>query len=1008
MSIYAIRNYHRELEKIITYGGSKKETAIRNAFYNLLNQYASTVNLVLVPELTIKNRNGKNVTPDGTMKDALRLDHGYWESKDEADNIDEEIRKKFDKGYPNDNILFEDSQTAVLIQDGHEVMRVPMQDEDKLDKILDRFIAYQRKEISDFRKAIDLFKQDIPKVTDTLRQLIAEQDNGNNEAYHREFKLFHESCQSSINPDISTDDIREMMIQHILSADIFNTIFDEPHFHQDNNIARQLNQVVETFFTGATRRNTLAGIQHYYQTINAAAAGIADHHEKQKFLKVVYENFYKAYNPKAADRLGIVYTPNEIVQFMIKSTDWLLHKHFGKTLADKNVDILDPATGTGTFICDIIDYLPKNKLQHKYLHEIHANELAILPYYIANLNIEYTYKQKMGEYAEYENLCLVDTLDNTGFNWIGKQGDLFGVSAENAARIKKQNQRKISVIIGNPPYNANQQNENDNNKNRTYTEIDKRIKDTFIKQSTAQKTALYDMYSRFYRWAMDRLNDNGVIAFITNRSFIDSRTFDGFRKIVQTEFDYAYILDTKSDVRANPKIAGTTHNVFGIQAGVAILFLVKTSAGKLKPHDCRIEYVALEDEMRKEEKLQWIAEHPIEKIEFENLQPDSNNNWINITDNDFYDLIPVCDKETKSGKSQNSIFFQFGAGIMTGRDEWVYDFDQQRLSDKIDFFIKVFNENLNEAEFDLAIKWSATIKSIKQRKQRLEFNEHLIKKICFRPFHKQYFYGDSNLSDRLTKNHFEYFGKELSNENLLINIDTRGLSFNTVVTNVLSDRHFNGDTQCLPRYIYSSDGTQNDNITDWALDLFTTHYQSDIVHRTSAIQKGDIFHYVYAVLHHPAYRSKYALNLKREFPRIPLYNNFFQWAAWGQQLMELHLHYETVAPWGLIRKEMEAKAEPKAKLKADKDRGIILLDDNTELHGIPPSAWAYKLGNRSALEWILDQYKEKKPGDPTIAEHFNTYKFADYKEQVIDLLDRVCRVSVETMAVVNQMNGHEG
>ena len=350
----------------------------------------------MIPELTIKNRNGRNVTPDGTIKDALRLDHGYWESKDEADDINEEIRKKFDKGYPSDNILFEDSQTAVLFQDGEEVMRVPMQDEEALDKVLDRFIGYQRKEISEFQKAIEQFKQDIPTVTNTLRSLIQAQDVSDNKAYHEAFMAFHESCKNSINPEISADDIREMMVQHILSADIFNTIFDEPHFHADNNIARQLNQVIETFFTGAVRRNTLSGIQHYYQTINAAAAGIADHHEKQEFLKVIYENFYKAYNPKAADRLGIVYTPNEIVQFMIKETDWLLHKHFGKSLADKNVEILDPATGTGTFICDIIDYLPKNKLEHKYKHELHANELAILPYYIANLNIEFTYKQKMG------------------------------------------------------------------------------------------------------------------------------------------------------------------------------------------------------------------------------------------------------------------------------------------------------------------------------------------------------------------------------------------------------------------------------------------------------------------------------------------------------------------------------------------------------------------------------------------------------------------------------------
>jgi predicted helicase len=254
---------------------------------------------------------------------------------------------------------------------------------------------------------------------------------------------------------------------------------------------------------------------------------------------------------------------------------------------------------------------------------------------------------------------------------VGKQGNLFGVSAENAARIIKQNERKISVIIGNPPYNANQQNENDNNKNREYVSIDKRIKETFIKNSTAQKTKMYDMYSRFFRWAMDRLNDNGIIAFITNRSFIESRTFDGFRKTIQTDFDFAYIVDTKSDVRANPKIAGTTHNVFGIQAGVAILFLVKSTTGQIKQNSCNIQYVAMKDEWRKEQKLQWLSEHSIEKIEFENINPDKNNNWIDIGDNDWDALLSVADKNVKKGKSKEALFELFSLGVVTNRDEWV-------------------------------------------------------------------------------------------------------------------------------------------------------------------------------------------------------------------------------------------------------------------------------------------------------------------------------------------------
>jgi predicted helicase len=998
MSVFAIKTFLKELEDLKHYGGTTKETAVRFAFQKLLDEYAKAKELRLIAEVSIKLKNGKTVTPDGTLKDVLRLDHGYWESKDESDDINEEINKKFAKGYPNDNILFEDSQTAVLFQHGEEVMRTPLEDENALDKLLNKFIGYERQEVTDFRKAIEQFKEDIPKVTEALREIINKQES--NPAYKKARTAFHELCKQSINPEITADDIKEMMIQHLITADIFNTIFDEPHFHQENNIARELNKVIETFFTGATRKQTLGSIKHYYDTINAAAAGIADHHEKQKFLKVVYENFYKAYNPKAADRLGIVYTPNEIVQFMIKSTDYLLHKHFGKTMADKNVEILDPATGTGTFICDIIDYLPKNKLEYKYKNELHANELAILPYYIANLNIEYTYKQKTGNYAEFENLCFVDTLDNTGFNWVGKQGDLFGMSAENAVRIKKQNQKKISVVIGNPPYNANQQNENDNNKNREYSSIDKRIKETFIKNSTAQKTKLYDMYSRFFRWAMDRLNENGIIAFITNRSFIESRTFDGFRKTIQTDFDHAYIIDTKSDVRANPKIAGTTHNVFGIQTGVAILLLVKSTSGKIKENHCKIQYVAMEDEWRKEDKLKWLVEHPIEKIEFENITPDKGNNWINLSENNWEDLISIENNSTPT----EQLFHLVSNGVNTARDEWVFDINTETLKEKIHFFIiRYFNQvksrRTENDDLNKTIKWSEALKSNLKRGLIPKEDFSLLREYNYRPYYKVMYYAEKLLSDRLTGNHYQLFGKELQEKNLIITFSGTASSkhFSALGSNKIFSFDYLEKTQCLALYRYTSSDERIDNITDWGLQQFTTHYKD------KKITKENIFHYIYAVLHHPAYRKKYELNLKRESPRIPLYDNFQQWAKWGKQLMDLHIGYEKAEPFALERKEIETKPEPKAKLKVIKESGVIVLDENTELHGIPKLAWDYKLGNRSALEWILDQYKEKKPSDPTIAEKFNTYKFADYKEQVIDLLKRVCTVSVETMKVVNSM-----
>ncbi|MEP6465851.1 MAG: type ISP restriction/modification enzyme [Parafilimonas sp.] len=997
MSIHSIHQYQNEVEKIIDYGGSKKETAIRGAFYNLLNEYAKQKGLMIVTEIEIKATNSnRKVMPDGTLKDTLRQDWGYWESKDESDDLNEEIRKKFDKGYPKENILFEDSQTAVLIQNGIEQMRVSINDAEGLHHLLTAFVSFERPEVRNFRKAIEHFKEDIPKVTETIRRIIVEQETTNSN-YIQSAETFLKLCHDSINPDITIADVREMIIQHILTEDIFNTIFDETQFHRENNIARELESVINIFFTGNTKRLALNSIKHYYDVINAAAAGIADHHEKQKFLKVVYETFYKSYNPKAADRLGVVYTPNEIVRFMIESTDYLLHKHFNKFLEDKNVEILDPATGTGTFICDIIDYIRKEKLEYKYKNEIHANEVAILPYYISNLNIEFTYAQKMGKYAEFENLCFVDTLDNMGFAFRGKQIDMFApFTEENSKRIKKQNDKKIAVIIGNPPYNANQANENDNNKNREYPEIDKRIKDTFIKQSTAQKTKVYDMYARFYRWSFDRLDNNGVLAFVTNRSFIDSRTFDGFRKTIQTEFEAAYIIDTKSDVRANPKIAGTTHNVFGIQTGVAIMFLIKKA--KRENTICQIYYISIDDFWKKEQKLEWLAQNPLREIPFDIIRPDKNNNWINLADNDFETLLPIL----KQQNSRGGLFdFSFN-GIVTNRDEWVYDFDKCNLENKIKFFIDIFNE-YKEDHYSDSIKWSETLKRRYSQKIKIDFDKSKIIESLFRPFLVQNFYSEKSFSDRLTSNHFEAFGQKLDQPNLCINIYNVNSSYliSSLVSNKISDlcllKMGNGGTYSFALYRYDKDGNRLPNITDWGFNQFVKQYGK------RGMSKEPIFHYVYAVLHNPAYRKKYELNLKREFPRIPFYQDFKQWSAWGKALMDLHINYETIEPYNLKELTTDTKEKPKAKLKGNKETGAIILDENTILTGVPAIAWQYKLGNRSALEWILDQYKESKPKDPTIAEKFNTYKFADYKTHVIDLLKRVCTVSVQTMEIIQAM-----
>ena len=1034
-----INEYLRQLDVLKKVSGSQRETIVREAFKDLLKAWGRQQGLVFLAEYPLKTAFKTNITVDGALLHELRMPLGYWEAKDAQDDLDAEVVKKFTKGYPQDNTIFSDDVSCVLWQRRHEVLRCRVDDTAALEKLLKLFFGYERPEIASFRAAVEQFKTDLPAVLAALRSMI-EQAHGSNARFREAEVQFLLHAQEAINPLLTGADVREMLIQHILTEEIFAKVFDDSDFHQKNNVARGLYALEGAFFTGALKKQTLKGLESYYAAIRAAAAQISSHSEKQTFLKVIYENFYKVYNTKAADRLGVVYTPNEIVRFMIDGTDWLCQKHFGKNLIDKGVDILDPATGTGTYICELLEHFrgQPQKLAQKYLHELHANEVAILPYYVANLNIEATYAAITGDYAEFPNLCFVDTLDNVGLHTAAKGTtvDIFGsVSEENVVRIKRQNSRRISVVIGNPPYNANQANENDNNKNRQYQHIDARIRQTYIAESTAQKTKLYDMYARFFRWASDRLDENGVLAFVTNRSFIESRTFDGFRKTVASEFADIYVVDLGGDVRANPKLSGTKHNVFGIQTGVAISFMVKRvqpvkdkdkEKGKGKSKDtqppARVHYARRPEMETAEAKLGFLASHRMREMDFDQVQPDKNANWVNLTDNDFDTLLPLASKETKAAKTaagERAIFKLFSLGVVTNRDDWVYDKRADFLTKKIEFLINAYNKELDAKESkDVApshpIKWTRAVKADLQKGVRYAFDETVLINACYRPFAKRLLYYHPKLNEMQYQLPSIFGRGQLLNPCIVVTDSTAQKPWMACAVEQVADLHFVGaaaGTVCIPVSRLGADDSLADNITDWALRQFTTHYAAEIGKGKAArkITKQAIFHYCYAVLHDPLYREKYAQNLKREFPRIPFYADFWRWADWGAELMALHIGYEAVAPFALVRTdEPDTRARaaglaPKAILKSDPAAGSITLDTETTLRGVPPEAWAYQLGNRCAIDWVLDQHKEKKPKDPTIREKFDTYRFADYKEQVADLLARVTTVSVETARTTEAM-----
>lgn len=415
----------------------------------------------------------------------------------------------------------------------------------------------------------------------------------------------------------------------------------------------------------------------------------------------------------------------------------------------------------------------------------------------------------------------------------------------------------------------------------------------------------------------------------------------------------------------------------------------------------QIFYFSLQDEQTKEEKLKWFSGTKFNAVPFQHVQPDQKANWINLIDNDFDDLLPLISKEVKNGKSDEAVFQIFSRGVATQRDEWVYNFSKEQLEKRVRFLVGVYEHKRitgEDSEFD--IKWDRELTKYLDRGIAKQFEESCIQSSLYRPFTKMYLYFDKHFNGMTYQLPSIFPRADAKTPAIWIKSGVDGGDYCLAIRHI-PDVLTNGGSQCLPLYRYDKNGNRIDNITDWGLQQFQQHY-------SDTITKEDIFHYTYAVLHNPDYRSKYEINLKREFPRLPYYPNFHQWVNWGKHLMDLHIHYETVEPFGLELVEIKTtKTNPKAKLKADKTTGTIDLDDITQLEGIPSIAWDYKLGNRSAIEWILDQYKEKKPKDPTIAAKFNTYRFADYKDHVIDLLQRVCTVSVETMKIIEQMKNAE-
>ncbi len=684
----AIERYYKQLQDYK--GRADYELAVRTAFLNLLNETAHQVKWMLIPEQTIEG----GIRPDGVLRDSFDLKRGIWEAKGPQSDLDKEIARKIATGYPLTNTIFENTKRAILFQNKKRAFEFNLQNPQEVGDLLNQFFTYTEPDIASFEVAIQEFKERVPELARALLAII-EREYKANRKFITAFDAFAELCRTSLDPKIGSDVINEMLVQHLLTERLFSTVFDNPDFIRRNAIAAEIEKVIDALTSRSFNRHEfLKSLDRFYIAIEGAARSIDGWLERQHFLDTVYERFFQGYSVKRADTYGIVYTPQEIVDFMCASVEEVLQREFGTSIAEPGVQIIDPCVGTGSYIVNLLHRIPNHRLKYKYQQDLFCNEIMLLPYYIASLNVEHEYYSRVGQYQPFEGICFTDTLELAE----SKQMSMF--VEENTERIQREKDAQIMVVIGNPPYNVGQVNENDNNKNRKYPVIDQRLKETYVKNSKATlRTQLYDAYVRFFRWATDRLgNRDGIVCLVSNNSFIDKLVFDGMRQQLMKDFTHLYHLDLHGNVRKNPKLSGTTHNVFGIQVGVGITIAIRNSQNAIHS----IKYFRVPEYWRRTEKLAFLSEKvSIAGIEWQELQPDERHTW--ITEGlkpEFSTFLPIGTKETKNIRSlvTETIFKTYSAGVHTSRDSVVYDFVPGNLASKIKQFIEDYNAEVSRWE----------------------------------------------------------------------------------------------------------------------------------------------------------------------------------------------------------------------------------------------------------------------------------------------------------------------
>lgn len=873
----------------------------------------------------------------------------------------------------------------------------------------------------------DVWAKDIAEIAKRHIQRISEIIQSD-EAAKAEFQKFLRGLKDSLNESINEDQAVEMLAQHIITLPVFEALFAGAEFAESNPVSIAMEEMLSvlrqhTLETESEKRE----LRELYASVRMRAEGIRTDAGRQSVIKDLYESFFKEAFKATSEKMGIVYTPNQVVDYILHATDRLLYKEFGQHLCDKDVHILDAFTGTGTFIVNLIndkELMPDDKLPYKYRNEIHCNEIMLLAYYIASINIEHAFHSRIGgEYESFPGAVLTDTFQ------MYEEDDPLDVEmfVDNSERILRQMETPIHVLVGNPPWSVGQESINDNNANESYPTLDMRISDTYAARTqVTNKNSLYDSYIRAFRWASDRIGEKGIISFVTNGGWLRSDSANGFRKCLAEEFNPIYVFDLRGNQRTQGEQSRKEGGkVFGSgsRAPVAITLLVKNPEST---EHCAIHYHDIGDYLTREDKLSIVNSSVVaEPFEWDVLHPDRHGDWLDQRDDSWYLFAPMG-LNNKIGNPLNGLFECYSRGLETGRDDWIYGFDPSRVESNMESMIEYYNqcveqELTEEEKYDVSkIKWTSSLEAKAAKRHLIKFVPRKISKAIYRPFCKTNVYWDTQIIHRPGNWKSIFINK---NSNIIIVVQGKSnKSFSCLAVDLLPDVQLLFNGQCFPMYWYEKPENggrmiRHDAITDETLNLFRKVYPGGFGKRAQKdggieIQKEDIFYYIYGILHSEEYRSRYSANLKKELPRIPLAGNFKEFYNVGRALAKLHLNYEEAEPYplivvgndenpGRVEKMRWGKKRNPNTGKMDADKSVLVYNHNLTFKGIPDIAHRYVVNGRSPLEWMIDRYQVKTDKASGIVNDPNLY--SDDPLYIVNLIRRLVTVSVETMKIIDAM-----